>query len=152
MGNKNVTPDNFEDVEEPDLMYDDPNFPLRRREDQGRAHPEFKGTVESLSRENKHIILETEDDDLIECTIKWLSMYNKTVQKKIMERVVKSEAKEEEVEVEEEQEEPQEPTLPPPSQVSMECQTDELFLLGSQAGSSLQQEEPVPPEGFAETE
>ena len=118
-------------------MYDDPNFPLRRREDQGRAHPEFKGTVESLSRENKHIILETEDDDLIECTIKWLSMYNKTVQKKIMERVVKSEAKEEEVEVEEEQEEPQEPTLPPPSQVSMECQTDELFLLGSQAGSSL---------------
>ena len=39
-------------------MYDDPNFPLRRREDQGRAHPEFKGTVESLSRENKHIILE----------------------------------------------------------------------------------------------
>ena len=58
VGNKHVTPDNFEDVEEPDLMYDDPNFPLRRREDQGRAHPEFKGTVESLSRENKHIILE----------------------------------------------------------------------------------------------
>ena len=39
--------------------------PFQRRADQGRADPEFKGTVESLSRENKHIMLETEDDDLI---------------------------------------------------------------------------------------
>ena len=49
-------------------MGDDPNIPLQRREDQGRADPEFTGTVESLSHENKHIILETEDDALIECT------------------------------------------------------------------------------------
>jgi len=70
-------------------MDDDPNIPLQRREDQGRADPEF----ESLSRENNHIILETEDDDLIECTIKWLSVYSKTVQQKIMERVVKQETK-----------------------------------------------------------
>ena len=91
--NKNATQDNFENVEEPDLMDDDPNIPLQRREDQGRADPEFKGTVESLSRENNHIILETEDDDLIECTIKWLSMYSKIVQQKIMERVVKQETK-----------------------------------------------------------
>ena len=94
--NKNVTQDNFEDVEEPDLMDDDPNIPLQRREHQGRADPEFKGTVENLNRENKHIILETEDDALIECTIKWHSMCNKTVQQKVMERVVKSETKEEE--------------------------------------------------------
>ena len=80
--NKNVTQDNFEDVEEPDLMDDDPNIPLQRREHQGRADPEFKGTVQSLSRENKQIILETEDDDLVDCTTMWLSMYNKTVQKK----------------------------------------------------------------------
>ena len=89
--NKNITVDNFENVEEPDLNDDDPNIPLQRREDQGRGDPEYKGRLENLSRENKHIFLETEDDDLIECTIQWLSMYNKTVQKKIMERVVKSE-------------------------------------------------------------
>ena len=94
--NKNVSQDNFENVEEPDFMGDDPNIPLQRCEGQGPVDPEFKGTVESLSRENKHIILETEDDALIECTIKWLSMYNKTVQQKIMERVVKQETKEEE--------------------------------------------------------
>ena len=150
--NKNVTQDNFEDTEEPDLMDDDPNIPLQRREDQGRADPEFKGTVESLSRENKQIILETEDDDLVDCTTMWLSMYNKTVQKKIMERVVKSETKEEEVEVEEEQEESQEPTVPPPAQASMECQTDESFLSGSKARSSFQKEEPVPPEGSLQKE
>ena len=129
--NKNVTLDNFEDIEEPDLNDDDPHIPLQRREDQGRADPEYKGTIESLSGESKHILLETEDDDLVECTINWLSMYNKIVQKKIMERVVKSETREEEVKIEEEQEEPQEPTVPPPTQVSMECQTGESFLLGS---------------------
>jgi hypothetical protein len=58
-------------------------------------------------------------------------MYNKTVQKKILERVVKEETKEEEkeeVEVEEEQQEPAEPTVPPPTMVSMECQTDDSYL------------------------
>ena len=150
--NKNVTLDNFEDIEEPDLNDDDPHIPLQRREDQGRADPEYKGTIESLSGESKRILLETEDDDLVECTINWLSMCNKIVQKKIMERVVKSETREEEeVKVVEEQEEPQEPTVPPQKQVSMECQTGESFLLGSQAGSSSQQVEPVPPEGSAET-
>jgi hypothetical protein len=89
-------------------MDDDPNIPLRRREDQSLANPEFKGTVESLSRENKHIILETEDDALIECTVKWLSMYNKTIQQKIMERVVKKETREEEEEEKEEEEEEEE--------------------------------------------
>ena len=60
-----------------------------------------------------------------------------------MKRVVKTETQEEEEgEVEEEQQEPPEPKVPPPTQVSMECQTDESFL-GSQAGSSLQKEEPV---------
>ena len=107
------------------------------------ADPEFTGTVESLSRENKHIILETEDDALIEWNIEWLSMYNKTVQQKIMEKVVKQETKEEEeeeveVEVEEEQKEPQEPTVPPPTTVSMECQTDDSFLSETEAGSSSQ--------------
>ena len=152
--NKHITVDNFEDVEEPGLNDDDPNIPLQRREDQGRGDPEFNGKLENLSTVNKHLILETEDDDLIECTIQWLSVYNKTVQKKIMERVVKPETKdeEEEVEVEEEQQEPQEPTVPAPTSSEMECQTDESFLFGSKAGSSLQKEERVPPEGSFQQE
>ena len=152
--NKHITVNNFENAEEPDLNDDDPNIRLQRREDQGRGDPEFKGKLEKLSTVNKHLILETEDDDLIECTIQWLSMYNKTVQKKIMERVVKPETKdeEEEVEVEEEQQEPQEPIVPAPTSSESECQTDESFLLGSQAGSSLQKEEPVPPEGSLQKE
>jgi hypothetical protein len=52
--------------------------------------------------------LETEDDALIECTKQWLSMYNKTIQQKIMERVVKKETREEEEEEEKEEEEEEE--------------------------------------------
>jgi hypothetical protein len=151
--NKHLTADNFEDVEEPDLVDDDPKTPLPRYEGQGRADPEYKGSVESLSRENKHIILETDDDDLVECTLQWLRMCNKTVQKKIMEKVVKTETKEEEEEVEvEEQQEPPEPKVPAPTTVSMECQTDESFLSGTKSGSSLQKEEPAPSEGSLQTE
>ena len=146
------SPASFEDVDEPDLMDDDPNIPLQRREGQGPGDPEFKGTVESLSRESKHIVLETEDDALIECTVQWISMYNKTIQQKIMERVVKQETKEDDAEAEEEQEEPKEPTVPPPTKVSMECQTDDSFLSDQKTGSSSQKEEPAPPEGSAETE
>ena len=71
-----------------------------------------------------------------------------------MERVVKPETKdeEEEVEVEEEQQEPQEPTVPAPTSSEMEYQTDESFLSDSKAGSSLQKEEPVPPEGSLQKE
>ena len=93
--NKQITVDNFETVEEPGLNDDDPNIPLQRREDQGRGDPGFKGKLENLSKVDKHLILETEDDALVECTIQWLSMCNKTVQQKIMERVVKPETKDE---------------------------------------------------------
>ena len=156
--NRHITSANFEDVEEPDLVDDDPNTPLPRPEGQFRGDPEYKGSVESLCHENKHIILETDDDDLVECTLKWLRMCNKNVQKKIMERVVKAEAKEEqkeeEVEIEEEEEdqEPPDPKLPAPTTTSMECQTEESFLSGLKAGSSSQKEEPVPPEGSSEKE
>ena len=154
--NRHLTVDNFEDVEEPDLAGDDPNTSLPRFEEQGRADPEYKGSVESLGREDKHIILETGDDDLVECTLQWLRMCNKNVQKNVMDRVVKTETKEEEeeeVEVEEEEEqEPPEPKVPAPTQVNMECQTDESFLSGAKSGSSLQKEEPVPPEGSLQKE
>ena len=134
--NKKITTDNFLDVEEPDLVDDDPETPLPGNQWQGRVDPEYKGTVESLGCENKHIILETDDDKLVECTLQWLRMCNKNVQKKIMERVVKQEARqeqeEEEVEVEEEQQDTQEPHVPP--------------------GSSSEKEEPVPPEGSSKKE
>ena len=144
--------------EEPDLAYDDPSTPLQRPEGQVRVDPEFTDSVESLRRENKHIILETDDDDLVECTIKWLNMCNKNVQRKIMERVVKAESKEEQEEeevdvvVEEEEEEPPDPKVPAPTTTSMECQTDESFLSGQKAGRSSVQEEPVPPEDSSEKE
>ena len=118
--NRHLTVDNFEDVEEPDLADDDPNTPLPCFEGQGRA--------------DKHIILETDDDDLVECTLQWLRVCNKNAQKKVMDRVVKTETKEEEeeeVEVEQEEQESPEPKVPAPTQVNMECQTDESFLSGA---------------------
>ena len=42
--------------------------------------------------------------------------------------------------------------MPPPTTVSMECQTDDSFLSESKAGNSSQKEEPVPPKGSAQTE
>ena len=127
-------------------MDEDTNIPLRRRDDQGPVDPEFKGAVECLSRENKHMILETEDDSLIECTIQWLKIYDKTLQKKIIERVVKHEEEEEEVEVEveEEQAEPEETKVPPPEKVSVKIQTDDSFLSDQKTGSSSKKEEPAP--------
>ena len=67
--NKHVKVSNFEDVEEPELADDNPETPLPRPELHTNVDPEFKNSVEHLSRENKHIILETDDDDLVECTI-----------------------------------------------------------------------------------
>ena len=90
-----------------------------------------------MSCENKHIILETDDDKLVERTLQWINMCNKNVQRKIKERVVEKEAKEEEeeeeeIDVEEERQDTQEPHVPP--------------------GSSSEKEEPVPPERSSEKE
>jgi hypothetical protein len=88
--NEHITSDNFLDVEEPELVDDDdPETPLPNLQGQSRVDPEYKGTIESLNVENKHIILESDDDNLVECTLQWISMCNKNVQKKVMERVVK---------------------------------------------------------------
>ena len=134
--NEHITSDNFLDVEEPELVDDDdPETPLPNLQGQSRVDPEYKGTIESLNVENKHIILETDDDKLVECTLQWINMCNKHVQKKIKERVVKDEAKqeeEEEIEVEDEQQDTQEPHVLP--------------------GSSSEKEEPVPPERSSEKE
>ena len=154
--NRHFTSDNFPDVEDPELVGDDPETPLPGKQWQGRVDPEYKGSIETLSCENKHIILESEDDNLVECTLQWLRMCNKNAQRKIMERVVKKEAKEEkeeeEIDLEEEQQDTQEPHVLPPAQVNMECQTEESSLTDSKHGSSFQKEEPVPPERSSEKE
>ena len=153
---RHITSDNFPDVEDPELVGDDPETPLPGNQWQGRVNSEYKGSIETLSCENKHIILESEADNLVECTLQWLRMCNKNVQRKIMERVVKKEAKdekkEEEIHVEEQQQDTQEPHVPPPAQVNMECQTEESSLTDSKHGSSFQKEEPVPPERSSEKE
>ena len=141
--NRHIKVSNFEDVEEPDLADDNPETPLPCPGVQTNVSPEYKDSVEHLSRESKHIILETDDDDLVECTIKWLNMCNKNPKKKIIDRVVKTESKEEQAEDEEEvevevegEEELHDPKIPAPTTATMECQTDESFLSGTKPGSS----------------
>ena len=135
--NEHIDADNFLDIEEPDLADDDPATPLPDLQGPSRADPEYKNTVESLNIVDKHLILESDDDKLVECTLKRISMCNKNVQQKIKESFVKEEAKqeeEEEIDVEEEEEEKdtQEPHVP--------------------SGSSLEKEEPAPPECSSEKE
>ena len=112
--NAHITADNFLDVEEPDLADDDPTIPAPNLQEPGAGDPEYKHTIESLNIEDKHIILETDDDKLVECTLKWISMCNKNVQKKIKDSFVKDEeVKEEEEEiVVEEEEDTKEPHVP----------------------------------------
>ena len=131
--NEHINADNFLDIEGPDLVDDDPNTPLPDLQGQGSADPEYKNTIESLNIEAKHIILETDHDKLVECTLKWISMCNKNVQQKIKKSFVKEEAKQEEEEEEivvEEEEDTQEPHVP--------------------AGSSCEKGEPAPPECYSE--
>ena len=143
--NEHIDADNFLDIEEPDLADDDPATPLPDLQGPSRADPEYKNTVESLNIVDKHLILESDDDKLVECTLKRISMCNKNVQQKIKESFVKEEAKqeeeeekEEEIDVEEEKEEEEE-----------EKDTQEPHV---PSGSSLEKEEPAPPECSSEKE
>ena len=75
--------------------------PLPDLQGQSAGDPEYKHTIESLNIEDKHIILETDDDKLVECTLKWISMCNKNVQQKIKDSFVKQEERQEEEDEEE---------------------------------------------------
>jgi hypothetical protein len=66
---------------------DEPEMPEGPRDDRAPGDPEYKGAVEHLAPENKHLIPETDDNSLIECAVQWLNMYDKDLQKRIMERV-----------------------------------------------------------------
>ena len=123
--NAHIHADNFLDIEEPDLAHDDPETPFPDLQAQSRADPEYKNTIESLNIVDKHIILESDDDNLVECTLKWISMCNKNVQQKIKESFIKEDAKqeeEEEIVVEEEKKDTQEPHVPSGSSFEKENQ------------------------------
>ena len=86
--------------------------------------PENKKEIEHMTPENKHLILETDNAVLIDCTVQWMNMHNKDLQQRILERatIAKKEI-EDEQDVEEEEEIKKEPEVPP-SKVSMSTQTE----------------------------
>ena len=118
--NEHLSAENFFPAEDPDMADDDPTTPVPDLQGPGAGDPEYKNTIESLNIEDKHIILETDDDKLVECTLKWISMCNKNVQQKIKDSFVKQEEgqeeerkdEEEEIVVEEEEEDTKEPHVP----------------------------------------
>ena len=97
-----------------------------------------------MTPENKHIILETDNSVLIDCTVQWMNMLNEDLQKRILERVsfVKKEVEDEQDVEEEEEEVKKEPEVPPTTKVSIETQTD-FPDEAPQSGSSHQREVPA---------
>ena len=62
--------------------------------------PKNKKEIEHMTPENKQLILETDNSALIDCTVQWMNMLDKDLQKKIVDRisyVVKKEEGEKEV-------------------------------------------------------
>ena len=107
--------------------------------------------IEHMTPENKHLILETDDSALIDCTVQSMEMLNKDLQKRIVDRISVQTKKEETDDPEQEQELTKEPDVPPSKMVSAETQTDfpEEF---EKAGSSQQREEPVSSVGSQQRE
>ena len=105
--------------------------------------PESKTEIEHLTPENKHIVLETDNSVLIDCTVQWMNMLNDDLQKRILERVSfgKKEV-EDEQDVEDEEEVKKEPEAPPTTKVSISTQTD-LPEEAPQSGGSQQREVPA---------
>ena len=140
--NEHLSAENFLGAEDPDMVDDDPTIPVPDLQGPGAGDPEYKNTIESLNTEDKHIISETDDDKLVKCTLKWISMCNKNAQQKIKDSFVKQEERQEEekedeeeetvVEEEEGEEDTKEPHVP--------------------AESSFEKEESAPPERSLEKE
>ena len=104
--------------------------------------PENKKEIEHMTPENKHLILETDNAVLIDCTVQWMNMLNQDLQQRILERVTIAKKEiEDEQDVEEEEEIKKEPEVPP-SKVSMSTQTEPTEEV-TQPGSSRQREAPA---------
>ena len=103
--------------------------------------PENKKEIEHMTPENKHLILETDNAVLTDCTVQCMNMLNEDLQQRILERVTIAKKEiEDEQDVEEEEEIKKEPEVPP-SKVSMSTQTEPTEEV-SQPGSSRQREAP----------
>ena len=94
-----------------------------------------------MTPENKQLVLETDSSALIDCTVQWMNMLDKDLQKKIVDRIstVVKEEGEEEVN---DQEVTKEPVVPPATKVSIETQAD-FREESEETGSSHQREEPA---------
>ena len=97
-----------------------------------------------MTPENKHLILETDDSALVDCTVQWMMMLNKDLQKRIVDRISVQTKKEETDDPEEEQEQEltKEPDVPPSKMESTETQTDFPEEKSERTGSSQQREVP----------
>ena len=127
--NEHITIDSFQEEDNPEIPED----------------PENRKEIEHMTPENKHIILETDNSVLIDCTVQWMNMLNEDLQKRILERVsfVKKEVEDEQdVEEEEEEEVKKEPEVPPTTKASISVQTDRPDE-APQPGSSQQREVPA---------
>ena len=128
--NKQITPLSFEEEDNPDSPED----------------PESKKEIEQLTPENKHIILETDNSVLIDCTVQWMNMLNEDLQRSIVERVtfVKQEVNDEQDVEEVEEEVQQEPEVPPTTTTKVSIETQTGFPGDApQPGSSQQREVPT---------
>ena len=115
--------------------------------------PENKKEIEHMTPENKHLILETDNSALIDCTVQWMNLLNEDLQKRIVERVsfAKKEVEEEQDVEDEEEEIKKELEVPPTIKVSISTQTD-LSEEVSQPGSSRQREAPASDAGSRQRE
>ena len=113
--------------------------------------PENKKELEHMTPENKHLILETENSPLIDCTVQWMNMLNADLQQRILERVTSTKKEiEDEQDIQEVEEIKVGPEVPP-SKVSMSTQTDPTEEV-SQPGSSRQREVPASEAGSRQRE
>ena len=123
--NEHIHITTFEEEDSPDIPKD----------------PKNKKEIEHMTAENKHLILETDNSALIDCTVQWMNMLDKDLQKKIVDRIstVAKEEREEEVN---DHDVTREPVVPPATRVSIETQTD-FPEESEKIGSSHQREEPA---------
>ena len=149
MTQTNITHDEFHEMKLICKRVMDENENIKTSTFEAEDNPKGLGTIqdkketEHMTPENKHLILEIDNSQLIDCTVQWLNMLNKVLQKRIVERVSYS-VKEEQEETKGEQFKEEEITKEPvikPTMVSIETQTDQPEE-SEQPGSSQKGEEP----------
>ena len=96
--NEHIHISTFEEEDNPDIPKD----------------PNNKKEIEHMTPENKQLILEIDNSALIDCTVPWMNMLNKDLQKKIV-KIISTETKKKNVD---DQETTKEPVVPPAKMAS----------------------------------